>query len=98
MTFSSMVKKLRIAYARRLLDTTEDSIGQVATQSGYSNLANFNRQFLAEVGMTPTAYRRLELAQKPPHQVFSLNTRAQPDCRPGWGRAVGVCCEWWQRR
>jgi AraC-like DNA-binding protein len=79
MTFSSMVKKLRIAYARRLLDTTEDSIGQVATQSGYSNLANFNRQFLAEVGMTPTAYRRLVLAQKPPHQVFSLNTRAQPD-------------------
>ncbi|WP_235543542.1 hypothetical protein [Phycicoccus sp. Soil803] len=39
-------------------------------------LANFNRQFLAEVGMTPSAYRRLELSQKPPHQVFSLNTRA----------------------
>lgn len=79
MTFSSMVKKLRIAYARRLLDTTDESIGAVAGQSGYSNLANFNRQFLAEVGMTPTAYRRLELSQKPPHQVFSLNTRAQSD-------------------
>ena len=79
MTFSSMVKKLRIAYARRLLDTSEEPIGTIATQSGYSNLANFNRQFLAEVGMTPTAYRRLELSQKPPHQVFSLNTRAQAE-------------------
>lgn len=79
MTFSSMVKKLRIAYARRLLDTTDESIGHVVTQSGYSNVANFNRQFLAEVGMTPTAYRRLELAQKPPHELFSLNTRATSD-------------------
>ena len=50
MTFSSMVKKLRIAYARRLLDTTEHSVAQVAEMSGYHNMANFNRQFLAEVG------------------------------------------------
>ncbi|GAB2765753.1 hypothetical protein GCM10027039_28180 [Terrabacter koreensis] len=76
MTFSSMVKKLRIAYARRLLDTTEDSVAQVAALSGYNNMANFNRQFLAEVGTTPTAYRRLESDQKPPPEVFSLNRRA----------------------
>jgi transcriptional regulator GlxA family with amidase domain len=71
-----MVKKLRIAYARRLLDTTEDSVAQVAAMSGYNNMANFNRQFLAEVGTTPTAYRRLESDQKPPPEVFSLNRRA----------------------
>jgi AraC-like DNA-binding protein len=79
MTFSNMVKKLRIAHARRLLDTTEDSVAHVATMSGYHNMANFNRQFLAEVGTTPTAYRRLESSLKPPPEVFSLGLRAAPD-------------------
>ena len=79
MTFSSMVKKLRIAYARRLLDTTDQPVAQIAEMSGYHNMANFNRQFLAEVGTTPTAYRRLETTQKPPHEVFSLNRRAPSD-------------------
>ena len=78
-TFSSMVKKLRIAYARRLLDTTEHSVAHVATMSGYRNMANFNRQFLAEVGTTPTAYRRLDSGQKPPPEVFSLGLRAPSD-------------------
>lgn len=76
MTFSSMVKKLRIAHARRMLDSTDEPIAQVAARSGYHNMANFNRQFLAEVGTTPTSYRRLESSQKPPPEVFSLGLRA----------------------
>jgi len=80
-TFSSMVKKLRIAYARRLLDTTDHAVAQVAAMSGYNNMANFNRQFLAEVGITPSAYRRLESDQKPPPEIFSLGLRA-PSGRP----------------
>jgi transcriptional regulator GlxA family with amidase domain len=77
MTFSAMVKKLRIAHARRLLDTTTASIGQVGQLSGYRNMANFNRQFLAEVGVTPTAYRKLETSQKPKADLFSLGLRAR---------------------
>ncbi|PKW26835.1 helix-turn-helix domain-containing protein [Phycicoccus duodecadis] len=76
MTFSSMVKRLRIAHARRLLDTTDEPVAQVAALSGYHNMANFNRQFLTEVGTTPTAYRRLESSQKPPSEVLSLGRRA----------------------
>lgn len=79
MTFSSMVKKLRIAHARRLLDSTDEPIAQVAARSGYHNMANFNRQFLAEVGTTPTTYRRMESSQKPPPEVFSLGRRAPVD-------------------
>ena len=78
MTFSNMVKKLRVAQARRLLDSTDYPITQVALQSGYKNMANFNRQFLSEVGTTPTKYRRLESSQKPPSEVLSLGLRA-PD-------------------
>lgn len=78
-TFSAMVKKLRVAHARRLLDTTEQSIAQVAAASGYNNMANFNRQFLAEVGTTPTTYRKLESSEKPPPEVFSLGLRGTTD-------------------
>jgi transcriptional regulator GlxA family with amidase domain len=74
-----MVKKLRIAYARRLLDTTEEAVSQISVMSGYHNMANFNRQFLAEVGMTPTAYRRLETDQKPPAEYLGLGRRAHSD-------------------
>lgn len=79
MTFSSMVKKLRIAHARRLLDSTDLAVTQVAAMSGYHNMANFNRQFLAEVGTTPTSYRRLESSEKPPAEVLSLGRRAIAD-------------------
>ena len=79
MTFSSMVKKLRIGHARRLLDTTDLPVTQIAAMSGYNNMANFNRQFLSEVGTTPSHYRRLESSEKPPAEVLSLGIKAQPD-------------------
>lgn len=79
LTFSQMVKKLRIAHARQLLDTTNRTITQIATLSGYNNIANFNRQFHSEVGATPSSYRRLAPSQKPPLQVLSLPRHATRD-------------------
>ena len=79
LTFSNMVKKLRVAHARRLLDSTDHPITRVATLSGYHNMANFNRQFLAEVGCTPSAYRRMESSLKPPNEVLSLGLKAARD-------------------
>ncbi|WP_162943677.1 AraC family transcriptional regulator [Arthrobacter celericrescens] len=57
-TFSDMVRRLRLAHACTLLDTTELSVASVAQASGYRNLSNFNRQFREEYGCTPLAYRR----------------------------------------
>ena len=76
MTFSNMVKRLRVAHARRLLDTTDLSVARVASASGYNNMSNFNRQFLTEVGMTPSAYRRLDPTQKPPVPTTRVGTKA----------------------
>ncbi len=76
LTFSNMVKKLRVAHARRLLDSTGHPVTRVASLSGYHNMANFNRQFLAEVGCTPSAYRRMESSMKPPNEVLSLGLKA----------------------
>ena len=78
LTFSAMVKKLRIANACRLLAQTDDPIASVSLTVGYSNLANFNRQFLAEVGMTPRGYRQLDSAERPRGQSPSLNLKISP--------------------
>lgn len=72
LTFSDMVKKLRIAHACRLLEQTEKSISSIAQDSGYTNLANFNKQFLSEVGMTPREYRNLDDESRPGAKVLSL--------------------------
>ena len=65
LTFTDMVKKLRIANACRLLTRTDDSVSAISQAVGYTNLANFNRQFLSVVGTTPSAYRREESARQP---------------------------------
>ncbi|MBC7723270.1 MAG: AraC family transcriptional regulator [Burkholderiaceae bacterium] len=73
LTFSAMVKKLRIANACRLLAQTDDPIASVSLGVGYSNLANFNRQFHAEVGMTPSGYRKMDARERPMGQTPSLD-------------------------
>ncbi|HAN71922.1 MAG TPA: AraC family transcriptional regulator [Actinobacteria bacterium] len=78
-TFSDMVKKLRIAHACRLLTSTSDPVAAVAAASGYTNLANFNRQFRYEVGMTPREYRALDTQERPRTPVPSRGLKASID-------------------
>ncbi|MBW3087591.1 helix-turn-helix domain-containing protein [Bifidobacterium sp. 82T24] len=56
--FSDFVCQLRIGRACRLLTTTTMPIAKVRELSGYVNVSNFNRRFLARTGMTPSQYRR----------------------------------------
>ena len=65
MTFSDLVRRLRIANACRLLAQTDSSIADISVAVGYRNLANFNRQFRSETGYTPSAYRALDPAMRP---------------------------------
>lgn len=57
-TFTDMVRQLRLTRARWLLERTDERIASIASTVGYSNLSNFNRQFLRAYGMTPREYRR----------------------------------------
>lgn len=75
-TFSSTVKRLRVAHVRRMLETSDLSAAKVAQASGYRNLSNFNRQFLAEVGMTPTEYRKLAPSERPAARPMRTDTKA----------------------
>ncbi|MBT1163469.1 helix-turn-helix domain-containing protein [Bifidobacterium felsineum] len=57
-SFSDMVRRLRVAKACRLLDSTNYGISRIQAECGYVNTANFNRRFRQETGMTPSEYRR----------------------------------------
>lgn len=54
----SYVHHVRIDAACELLQHNSHSITEIAVKCGYPSLANFNRHFQKEVGMTPGEYRR----------------------------------------
>jgi AraC-like DNA-binding protein len=57
-TFIEALIDLRLSYACRLLRETDKTIAEMAYDCGFSNLANFNRQFRWKYRMTPKEYRK----------------------------------------
>lgn len=52
------VKNIRIGIAAKMLAKTDKQITQIAYESGYNNLANFNHYFKMIMEQTPTEYRK----------------------------------------
>ena len=52
------LSQLRINAACEALSDGNDQIADIAFACGYSNLSNFNRQFLKKVGYSPKEYRK----------------------------------------
>jgi len=48
---------VRLQRARRLLEKTTLSMGEVASEAGYSDPLYFSRQFTRHIGQSPTTYR-----------------------------------------
>lgn len=57
-TLPQYVNELRVGRACTRLAETDDRIGDIALDSGFTNLSGFNRQFLLIAGMTPNKYRQ----------------------------------------
>jgi AraC-like DNA-binding protein len=63
MSLSNYVNRLRINLASQaLMNAGTTSITDICFASGFTNLSNFNRQFLRQKGMSPSRFRKL-LAQ-----------------------------------
>jgi len=56
--FVRYVNRMRINRACVLLTQQDRPVTEICYDTGFNNLSNFNRQFLAMCGMTPTEYRR----------------------------------------
>lgn len=56
--FTDYINSLRISEACRLLRTTDFSITDVASMSGFGTLRTFNRAFIKRMGESPTTYRK----------------------------------------
>ncbi len=57
-TFPEFVNELRIGRACRLLAESDMSVTEISLACGYTNLSNFNRQFLRLKRRTPREFRR----------------------------------------
>ena len=58
MSFVEHCNTRRVEKAARVLSSTDLNITDVAFGSGFSNLSHFHRQFKANYGLTPGAFRR----------------------------------------
>jgi len=56
-TMTQLLHTMRTAHARILLETTSDTISDIAMSSGFSSLRTFNRVFMSLMGMTPREYK-----------------------------------------
>lgn len=52
------LQRIRMAKARRLLETTDAGIGDIALSLGFSSQAHFTRLFGRTFGMSPSRYRK----------------------------------------
>lgn len=57
-TFLQCVRDLQIQHAVHLLQTTENTLEEIALQCGFTNLLTFRRNFKAVMGMNPSDYRK----------------------------------------
>jgi AraC-like DNA-binding protein len=56
-TITDFIAKVRVEHAKRLLITTNASIGSISLNVGYDNANYFTRVFKKNVGFSPTDYR-----------------------------------------
>ena len=55
-TFFQFLIELRLKHACQLLNDTELPIAEIAEKSGFNSISNFNRQFKAQKGVSPSQY------------------------------------------
>ncbi len=57
-SFQAYLIELRLSHASRELMEGQKTVIEIAFESGFTNLSNFNRQFKRHFGETPTAYQK----------------------------------------
>jgi AraC family transcriptional regulator len=73
-TIAATIKRLRLHHAAGLLINSDQSINQIADQSGYTSLQSFTRAFSETYGLPPAKYR-----SNGSHQIFKVQAENRND-------------------
>lgn len=65
LTFSSYVNHLRMTCAKKLLETTDLPVTEIALRSGFPNVSYFIRTFKDTYGISPLKYRKSAVSYMP---------------------------------
>lgn len=87
-TLANCIRRVRMDRATFLLLQTRQSVAEIAVQCGYGNVQSFARSFQADYGLTPSKFRKSEIAycaSDPPKltapKAFDIEIRQQPEIR-----------------
>ena len=58
-TFAKYLAEVRVVKACTLLSDTNKSVAEIAIETGFGSVSNFNRRFLALKRTSPLRYRKL---------------------------------------
>ncbi|GAA2454698.1 AraC family transcriptional regulator [Streptomyces macrosporus] len=77
-TPGQLLRQTRVLEAKRLLASTELTVGQVARQTGFADPAYFCRFFKRETGTSPGAFRRSTARNHHGHRSMSIAPPEEP--------------------
>lgn len=64
MSMTEYITSLKLAYAKKLLRTTDESIAEIAEECNYTLHPTFTRWFIKKTGISPLRYRKLFMHAK----------------------------------
>jgi len=62
--FNVYLNEFRIHHAKKLIRSKDLTITEACYDSGFNNIANFNRRFKSHTGLTPSQYRKICLERE----------------------------------
>lgn len=77
----TLLSQTRLGHATRLLLDTEWTVARICFESGFNNISNFNRQFLALHGTTPSQWRAKHASNAPKTALEQVREKAPRDSR-----------------
>lgn len=58
-SFFDLVNRCRIEHAKPLLESSDDTVDNIAFDAGFNSRSSFYKAFKRETGLTPTAYKKV---------------------------------------
>jgi AraC-like DNA-binding protein/FixJ family two-component response regulator len=82
-TLSTYIRDVRLQHATILLATTNRSIKEIWTAVGYNHASNFNHDFQARFGFSPSQYRERTIQPLAEERIIAIRTELRREVPKG---------------